>query len=67
MQEVQVPFVQELHPEDELPAKGLSTPLIPNTDIFFTTSPDEQFGQLTALLPNTRTSNSLPHPLHLYS
>jgi hypothetical protein len=60
LQELQVPLLQEVHPESD-PAKGLSTPLIPKVDIFFLTSFDEHFGQSTSLFPKTSFSNSSLH------
>jgi hypothetical protein len=60
LHELQLPLLQDVQPEDE-PAKGLSTPLMPNEDIFFLMSFDEHFGQSTSLLPKTSFSNSSQH------
>jgi hypothetical protein len=66
LQLLQDPLLQDVHPEDE-PAKGLSTPDMPNTESFFITSFDEHLGQLTALFPKTSFSNSSSQEVHLYS
>jgi hypothetical protein len=59
-------LLQEPHPE-ELPAKGFSTPLIPNTENFFRTSSDPQAGQAMLWEPMTSFSKSWPQDPHLYS
>jgi len=67
LQELQEPLLQELHPAEDEPAKGLSTPLMPNADIFFFTLLDEHLGQTTSLFPKTSFSKSSSHTLHWYS
>jgi len=66
LQVLQDPLLQDVHPDDE-PAKGFSTPLMPNMESFFFTSSDEHLGQLTALFPKTSFSNSSSQAAHLYS
>lgn len=60
-------MLQLEQPAEEVPAKGFSTPLMPNRESFFSTSPEPHEGQLTAWEPITSFSNSLPHEEHLYS
>lgn len=50
MQELQLPLLQDVQPDD-LPLKGFWTPLIPNAESFFVTSSAEHFGQTTRVLP----------------
>jgi hypothetical protein len=61
LQELQEPLLQEVQPADDEPAKGFSTPLMPNADIFFLTSGDEHLGQATSCLPNTSFSKFSLH------
>jgi hypothetical protein len=62
-----VDFEQLEQLAEEVPAKGFSTPLMPNTESFFSTFPEPHEGQLTAREPMTSFSNSSPHEGHLYS
>jgi len=58
---------QEEQPEELVPAKGLSTPLMPKVENFLVTSALSHFGHLTSAEPITSFSKSLPHAPHLYS
>jgi len=64
LQELQDPLLQDVQPDDDAPARGLSTPLMAKVESFFFTSSDEHFGQLTALFPKTSFSNSSSQVLH---
>jgi hypothetical protein len=58
---------QEVQPDEDEPAKGFSTPLIPKTENFFVTSLEPHFGQETSFETKTRTSNSSLQAGHMYS
>lgn len=60
-------FEQEEHDASAVPAKGLSTPLIPNVENFFLTSLEPHSGQATTVEAITSNSKSTPHAVHLYS
>ena len=40
-------MLQEPHPEDDPPEKGVASPLIPKVESFFFTSSEPHLGQLT--------------------
>lgn len=60
-------MLQEVQPEEDVPAKGFDTPLIPKTESFFFTSPEPHLGQSTFVVLKTSFSNSCSHLRHTYS
>ncbi len=68
LQEEQEFLEQELFEGQEaVPAKGFSTPLIPKTESFLTTSAESHSGQAGVFEPKTSFSNSMAQEEHLYS
>jgi hypothetical protein len=66
-QELHVDLLQEVQFAEDVPANGFSTPLMPKTESFLSTSEDWHFMHKTCREPNTSISNSSPQALHRYS